>query len=98
MLYNYQIKFVIGSEPDFNEINEILSKIGSYDKSRVLIMPLASSRNQLFKIQKKGRAKRARFTFNHKLEKKAPDRKRGHSKTTAVSHADTKNIKKMIGA
>ena len=51
--YEYQIKFVVGQDKDFDEINEILSKIGDYDKDRVLIMPLASSRNQLFKIQKK---------------------------------------------
>lgn len=68
--YNYQIKFVVDSEPDFNEINEILSKIGSYDKSRVLIMPLASSRNQLFKIQKKvvDMCIRRNFRYNNRLQ------------------------------
>ena len=50
-----------------------------------------------FELTKKGKAKRARSTFNHKLEKKAPDRKRGNSKTTDVSPADAKNVKKMIG-
>lgn len=50
--YDYQIKFVVGCEKDFNEIEEILSKVGSHDRSKVLIMPLAASRRQLFKVQK----------------------------------------------
>lgn len=50
-----------------------------------------------FEITKKGKTKRAKSTFNHKLEKKAPDRKRGSSKSTQVAHADAKNVKKMLG-
>lgn len=50
--YDYQIKFVVEGEKDFDEINEILLKVGEYDNSRILIMPLASSRLQLFKVQK----------------------------------------------
>lgn len=50
--YDYQIKFVVGCEKDFDEIEEILLKVGSHDRSKVLIMPLASSRRQLFRIQK----------------------------------------------
>lgn len=50
--YDYQIKFVVGLEEDFNEIEAILLKIGDYDRSKILIMPLASSRRQLFAIQK----------------------------------------------
>ena len=51
--YDYQIKFVVEHEKNFNEIENILSKIGNYNRSNVLIMPLASSRKQLFEIQKK---------------------------------------------
>jgi len=48
--YNYQIKFVVEREKNFDEIENILSKVGNYDRSKILIMPLASSRKQLFKI------------------------------------------------
>jgi len=50
--YNYQMKFVVGKESDFNEIDEILSKISNYDRTKILIMPLAASRRQLFSSQK----------------------------------------------
>ncbi|MDO8507232.1 MAG: 50S ribosomal protein L35 [bacterium] len=61
-------------------------------------MKTRKSAAKRFEITKKGKAKRAKSTFNHKLEKKAPDRKRGNSKTTGVSNADVKNVKEMIGA
>lgn len=51
--YNYQIKFVVSSEIDIKEIKKVLSKIKNYDKSMILMMPLASSRKQLYNIQKK---------------------------------------------
>ncbi len=50
--YDYQIKFVVRDEIDFLEIEEILSRIRSYDKMKILIMPLASSRKQLYNVQK----------------------------------------------
>lgn len=56
------------------------------------------SASKRFEITKKGKTRRAKSTFNHKLEKKAPDRKRGKTKATEVSSADLKNVKKMIGA
>lgn len=61
-------------------------------------MKTRKSASKRFEVTKKGKARRAKSTFNHKLEKKAPDRKRGNSKTTGVSRADVKNIKEMIGA
>ncbi len=51
--YDYQIKFVVSSERDIKEIKRVLSKIENYGKSRILIMPLASSRKQLYISQKK---------------------------------------------
>jgi 7-carboxy-7-deazaguanine synthase len=51
--YDYQIKLVVRDRAeDFDEINDLLNQIGDYDPFKVLIMPLASSRNQLFKVQK----------------------------------------------
>jgi 7-carboxy-7-deazaguanine synthase len=51
--YDYQIKFVVRDKAeDFEEVKKILNQIGDYDLFKVLIMPLASSRNQLYKVQK----------------------------------------------
>lgn len=61
-------------------------------------MKTRKSAAKRFEITKNGKARRAKSTFNHKLEKKAPDRKRGNSKTTSVSGADAKSVKEMIGA
>lgn len=60
-------------------------------------MKTRKSAAKRFEITKNGKTKRAQSTFNHKLEKKAPDRKRGNSKNIGVSQADIKNVKKMIG-
>jgi 7-carboxy-7-deazaguanine synthase len=51
--HDYQIKFVVESEKDFFEIEDILTRISNYDETKILIMPLASSRRQLNKVQKK---------------------------------------------
>ncbi len=50
--YNYQIKFVVRCEKDFDEIEKVLLQIGDYNRSKILIMPLASSMRQLSNIQK----------------------------------------------
>ena len=52
--YDYQIKFVVEKEDDFREIDNIVSELkksSAFDKKNILIMPLASSRNQLFRMQ-----------------------------------------------
>jgi 7-carboxy-7-deazaguanine synthase len=54
--YDYQIKFVVKKEDDFKEINEIIFKlkdISIFDEENILVMPLASSRKQLFMIQQR---------------------------------------------
>lgn len=50
--HNYQIKFVIMYKKDLDEVEKVLLQIGDYNRSKILIMPLASSRRQLFNIQK----------------------------------------------
>jgi 7-carboxy-7-deazaguanine synthase len=51
--FDYQIKFVVRDRmEDFEEVKNILNQIGEYDLLKVLIMPLASSRAQLYKVQK----------------------------------------------
>lgn len=51
--YDYQLKFVVKGEEDFEEIEQILAELNINDKSEILIMPLASTRKQLFNIQEK---------------------------------------------
>lgn len=51
--YNYQLKFVVEKEKDFDEIEDILIRLRVNNKDDVLIMPLASSRRELYRIQKK---------------------------------------------
>lgn len=49
---NYQIKFVVRDmQEDFDEIKEILDELGEYDEERILIMPQASSIEQLNEVQ-----------------------------------------------
>ncbi len=50
--YNYQIKFVVRTLDDFHEIDTLLEQLDRYDPFNVLIMPLASTKRQLFNIQK----------------------------------------------
>lgn len=50
-----------------------------------------------FKITKKGKAVRARAFGKHILEKKSQDNKRGKTKSTGVSSADKRNVKKLLG-
>ncbi len=50
---NYQIKFVCrGLQSDIDEVKNILKLIGEYDSTKVMIMPLADSREQLYFVQK----------------------------------------------
>lgn len=57
-----------------------------------------SGAKKRFKATKKGKILRAQAFDNHILEKKSPDRKRGKTKATGVSPADSRNVKKLIGA
>lgn len=51
--YNCQLKFVVENDSDFEEIESILEKSEISDMRSVLIMPLASTRDQLLKAQSK---------------------------------------------
>jgi 7-carboxy-7-deazaguanine synthase len=51
-LYDYQLKFVIKGDEDIPEIQEYLNHLNVVDKSRVLLMPLASDKDTLEAIQK----------------------------------------------
>lgn len=45
--YDYQLKFVAEDEADFGEIEEILEKLESAERTRVLVMPQAQTRAEL---------------------------------------------------
>ncbi len=50
---DYQIKFVARDrQEDIDEIRSILEQIGEYDPFKVLVMPLADSRSDLYRIQR----------------------------------------------
>ena len=46
--YEYQLKFVVDREPDFIEVGEVLDKLKSVDNTRVLMMPQARTRKELY--------------------------------------------------
>ncbi len=50
--YNYQIKFVVSDKSDLEEVKDILSKLKEYDPVNVFIMPLATTRAELYECQK----------------------------------------------
>ncbi len=45
--YNYQLKCVIDKESDMDNVNNLLSHLKTVDRSKVFLMPQASSRDQL---------------------------------------------------
>ncbi|MCK4752438.1 MAG: 7-carboxy-7-deazaguanine synthase QueE [Planctomycetes bacterium] len=45
--YNYQLKFVVDSEDDLDEINETIEKLGNVDLKKVMLMPQAKTRDEL---------------------------------------------------
>lgn len=50
---DYQIKFVCRAlQSDMDEVKGILEQIGTYDNTKVMIMPLADSRDELYAIQR----------------------------------------------
>ncbi|MCH7975744.1 MAG: 50S ribosomal protein L35 [Bacteroidetes bacterium] len=50
-----------------------------------------------FKLTATGRVKRKKAFASHILTKKSPKTKRGLRKSTLVTAADTKRVKRMIG-
>jgi 7-carboxy-7-deazaguanine synthase len=45
--YNYQLKFVVDSEDDLSEIQQTIEEIGDVDLEKVMLMPQASTRDEL---------------------------------------------------
>ena len=45
--YDYQLKFVIDSEDDISDVNAAIDSLGQIDRSKVMLMPQAVSRQEL---------------------------------------------------
>ncbi len=63
-------------------------------------MPKIKTKKSLVKrvkLTSKGTATHLRASRAHKLTKKSAARKRGYTQDVAISRADTKNVKKMLG-
>jgi 7-carboxy-7-deazaguanine synthase len=45
--YEYQLKFVVDSPDDLSEIEETISQLGRVDRKKVMLMPQATTREQL---------------------------------------------------
>jgi 7-carboxy-7-deazaguanine synthase len=45
--YDYQLKFVVDSQKDLEEVNRILKKIGNVNLEKVMLMPQAVTRDEL---------------------------------------------------
>jgi 7-carboxy-7-deazaguanine synthase len=45
--YDYQLKFVVDSEDDLQEIEELIEQVGNVDRDRIMLMPQATSRSEL---------------------------------------------------
>lgn len=47
--YNYQLKFVIANEGDLAQAQDLLERLGKYDRTMVCLMPQAATRQQYLK-------------------------------------------------
>ena len=68
--YNYQLKFVVDDESDIAEIKETIEHLWNVNPEKVMLMPQASTRNEL--IQKSPivaeLCKRIGYTFSERLQ------------------------------
>jgi len=68
--YNYQLKFVIDSPQDIEEVKKIIDRIGGIATDRVLLMPQAQTRDEL--LEKSPMVaelcKQTGFTFGQRLQ------------------------------
>ena len=68
--YDYQLKFVIENDNDIAEIEDILKRLGKADYEKVMLMPQASTRQEL--LEKSPMVaelcKRTGFAFSQRLQ------------------------------
>ena len=77
--YDYQLKFVIDNEYDLTEIEETLKHLGNVDPEKIMLMPQASTSDELIKKSHivAELCKRTRYTFSQRLQVQLWNSKRG---------------------
>ncbi len=68
--YKYQLKFVVDSQDDLLEIQQSIEKIGNVDTDKVMLMPQATTRNELLAKSPMVAelCKRTGFAFGQRLQ------------------------------
>jgi len=68
--YEYQLKFIVESEADLDEIEQTIEKIGNVDPDRVMLMPQARTRDELLAKSPMvaEMCKRTGFAFGQRLQ------------------------------
>jgi len=68
--YKYQLKFVVDSEDDLQEIQQTIEEIGNVDLEKVMLMPQADTRDELIKKAPMvvNLCKRSGFAFCQRLQ------------------------------
>ena len=77
--YEYQLKFVVDSETDLPEIQQTIEKIGNVDSEKVMLMPQATTRDELLAKSPMvaDLCKKTGFAFCQRLQILLWDGKRG---------------------
>ncbi len=77
--YNYQLKFVVSSQADLAEIEQIITNLGNVDSQKVMLMPQAATRDELLAKSPMvaDMCKRTGFTFCQRLHVLLWDNQRG---------------------
>jgi 7-carboxy-7-deazaguanine synthase len=77
--YDYQLKFVVDSQDDLIEIQQVIEQIGNVDLKKVMLMPQAENRHQLLAKSPMvaDMCKRAGFIFCQRLQVLLWDNQKG---------------------
>ncbi|MDD5326383.1 MAG: 7-carboxy-7-deazaguanine synthase QueE [Phycisphaerae bacterium] len=77
--YKYQLKFVVDSQNDLPEIQQIIEKIGGVDTGKVMLMPQAATRDEFLAKSPmvEEMCKHSGFTFSSRLQVLLWNNKRG---------------------
>jgi 7-carboxy-7-deazaguanine synthase len=77
--YNYQLKFVVDTEVDLQEIEETIEKLGNVNLEKIMLMPQAATRQELLAKSPMVAelCKRTGFAFSMRLQVLLWNNKRG---------------------
>ncbi|MHC4763176.1 MAG: hypothetical protein ACYS71_07405 [Planctomycetota bacterium] len=77
--YNYQLKFVVNSPNDLEEINQTIEMLGNADLTKIMLMPQAQTRKELLAKSPMvaDLCKRTGFAFCQRLQVLLWDNQRG---------------------